>query len=156
MLNEMMTHSMAPVAEVGARQAQGMTLNTGGQDARDASGTDNSFAVAMTKPGSGAVSETTGVSLAVSATSSRVGIQGDMTSRNEAADGETLDPVAEADQDGDGVLSEDEVYDAIVKGIQMSVVTEMGKNSQKVVADRMKDNAQLQAQIQNGGRRTGG
>lgn len=154
MLNDM-TYSMAPVAEIGARQAQGLNLNSGGQDTRGVPGVDTSFAMAMSKPGSGDVSETTGVSLAVSATSARVGEEGDLPP-GDNTQGDTPDPVAEADADGDGVLSEDEVYDAIVKGIEMSVVTEMGKNSQKVVAERMKENSLLQAQIQNGGRRTSG
>lgn len=148
MLNEMMNNSMAPVAEVGARQVQGLGVSTGsGQDSRGTP-TDTSFALAMSNARMGTVSETTGVSMAVSATSQRVG-ESDLP---QEGTGE-LDPeIAEHDADGDGQISADEVMDAIVLGIGMGAVTETGKTSQKAVSEAMTNARRLQNQILNNGR----
>lgn len=156
MLNEMMNNSMAPAAQVGAIQAQGLNLSSGGQDSRGAP-VDTSFALLMSHSRMGTVSETTGVSMAVTATSMRVG-EGDVPAEEVASETPTGEPlnedVVDHDADGDGVISSEEAMDAIILGIGMGAATETGKNAQKATSETMTNARRIQSQIMNGGRYT--
>jgi hypothetical protein len=147
--------NMAAAAEVGARQTQGSSLGSSVQPAEQVDGAEVSFAVAMSNHRSGvAVGAPSSVTTATNVISMRVG-ESEVQTQEQGAPTNPLDEgTATHDTDGDGVLSQDELKAAITNGIGMGAATQVGRDAQRVVSEKMKRDGDFKSQVLNGGRKS--